>query len=65
MIIMFTTVVLSVKKASMGPGVAPNTGQESFGQTSQNIDRDAQQREGIRTQVSTKYLLKHYISSWT
>lgn len=41
MVIMFTTVVFSAKNASVGPGVAPNTGLESFGQTSQNIDKDA------------------------
>lgn len=58
MIIMFITVAFSAKKASMRPGVAPNTGQEFFGQTSQNMNRDAQQGKGIRTQVSTKYLLK-------
>lgn len=49
--IMFTTIVFSAKKASVGPAVAPNTGLESFGQTSQNIDRDAQQGKGIRTQA--------------
>lgn len=29
MIIMFTTIVFSAKKASVGPGVVPNTGLES------------------------------------
>lgn len=52
---MFTTIVFSAKKASVGPRVAPNTGQESFGQTSQNVDRDAQQGKGIRTQVVQNY----------
>lgn len=51
MIIIFTAIVFSAKKASVRPGVAQNTGQESFGQTSQNIDRGARKGKGIRTQV--------------
>lgn len=52
---MFTAIVFGAKKASVRPGVAQNTGQESFGQTSLNTDRDAQQAKGIRTQVAQNY----------